>query len=392
MCIIVFPQILHCISKLYKLPVTVQHLQQTGVGRTVNGLRKYYGTVGDAAKSLVCKWKNMVVDDKEDSSDREDEDEACVMDAHESHTDSLKQEDMEESDSSSDRLSESKYTHRHKKTESTLSMKHSTVHLSKPKLEVKQEMHEKSRHSSKPHSHSERRSKESKSSRSSVSKEAHSSTKHSKNGDAKKATNDVTIQIEDSERKRKINESSNSSLTKEKKRKLSDSRSNSERSQSSVSEHNRSHVRSSGILEIEVKIEVGDDEQFVATYNRQDIKQEKHSQEKSRSSSSKPKSQESSSKAKDSSEKQKHKKEEHTSHKKHDTKRDSSHHSSKETSTSRASSSSSKDYIKNKDKDKRKEHKEDKGKHEKKKETKIKLMQEINGDEGIDCNSGMLKE
>lgn len=79
-------QMMYCISKLYQLPVTVQHLRDTGVGRTVNSLRKFEGGVGDAAKALVCKWKTMVAE--EDSSDPEEEDEACVPDAPESYSDS----------------------------------------------------------------------------------------------------------------------------------------------------------------------------------------------------------------------------------------------------------------------------------------------------------------
>lgn len=35
-------------------------LQDTGVGRTINSLRKYEGTVGHAARTLVAKWKEMV--------------------------------------------------------------------------------------------------------------------------------------------------------------------------------------------------------------------------------------------------------------------------------------------------------------------------------------------
>ncbi|XP_011875397.1 PREDICTED: transcription elongation factor B polypeptide 3-like [Vollenhovia emeryi] len=377
-------RILHYISKLYKLPVTVQHLQQTGVGRTVNSLRKYNDTVGDAAKSLVFKWKNMVADDRGDSSDKEDEDEACVIDDNIDDHKSPKAEDMEESDSSSDQQSESKYTHRHKENESKLSAKHSVVHLSKSKLEEKQELHGQSRHSSKYHLHSEKKSKESKSSKSSsLDKEAHSS-KLGKN-DSSKKVNDKTDQInEDNNRKRKVGDSS--SLMKEyKKRKQTDGKKDDEKShQTSISEHSRSHLKSSGI-QIEVKIKV-EDEQFLTT-DKQDVKQAKYLQEKSKSSSSKLKSQESDSKAKDSSDK-KHKKEDHTSHKKYDMKKDTSHRSSKETSKLKVSSSSSKDYIKIKDKDTRKERKDDKSKHEKKKETRIKLIQEINDGEGIDCNSG----
>ncbi|KAL6266244.1 hypothetical protein P5V15_003103 [Pogonomyrmex californicus] len=379
-------RILHCISKLYKLPVTVQHLQETGVGRTVNSFRKYCDPVGNAAKSLVCKWKNMVADDR-DSSDKEDEDEAREIDSPDSPENQAdkgsRSGDIEESDSLSDQLSESKYTHRHKESKNKLST-HSVVHLSKLKSEEKQEMHEKSKPSSKHHSHGEKKSKESKSGKTSLNKETHSLTKHnhSKNDDSKKISESKTSQVNEDSKKRKVNDSS--SLMKEsKKRKLSDNKSDDEKSQLSISEHNRSHLKSSG-TQIEVKNKV-ENKQLLAINNKQDIKYNMYLQEKSKSSSSKLKSHESS-KTKDSSEKQKHK--EHTSHKKHDTKRDSSHHSSKDISKSKVSSSSSKDYVKNKDKDKKKEYKEDKNKHEKTKETKIKLIQEINGDEGIDCNSG----
>jgi len=57
-------RLLHCIDKLHKLPVTVEHLQETGIGRTVNGLRKLDGEVGYAAKALVTKWKTMVASEE----------------------------------------------------------------------------------------------------------------------------------------------------------------------------------------------------------------------------------------------------------------------------------------------------------------------------------------
>ena len=50
--------------------MTVQHLQETGIGKTVNTLRKYEGEVGVAAKALVAKWKAMVA--AEESSAAED--------------------------------------------------------------------------------------------------------------------------------------------------------------------------------------------------------------------------------------------------------------------------------------------------------------------------------
>ncbi|XP_034250800.1 transcription elongation factor B polypeptide 3 [Thrips palmi] len=62
-------RILHCINRLYQLPVTVQHLQDTGVGKTINSLRKSEGEVGEAARALVLKWKQMVEDEPENEPD-----------------------------------------------------------------------------------------------------------------------------------------------------------------------------------------------------------------------------------------------------------------------------------------------------------------------------------
>ncbi|XP_053605257.1 transcription elongation factor B polypeptide 3 isoform X2 [Plodia interpunctella] len=59
-------KILKCIDKLFNLKVTVQHLQETGVGRTVNALRKEPGEVGQASRALVNKWKLMVAAEESD--------------------------------------------------------------------------------------------------------------------------------------------------------------------------------------------------------------------------------------------------------------------------------------------------------------------------------------
>ncbi|KAJ9574661.1 hypothetical protein L9F63_008193 [Diploptera punctata] len=84
-------RMLHCISKLYRLPVTVQHLQDTGIGRTVNNLRKYEGDTGEAAKALVAKWKAMVA--AEDSSEGEEQEEENHQNSVEEEDTSLKQDD-----------------------------------------------------------------------------------------------------------------------------------------------------------------------------------------------------------------------------------------------------------------------------------------------------------
>ncbi|XP_052739704.1 transcription elongation factor B polypeptide 3 [Bicyclus anynana] len=67
-------KVLKCIDKLYNLGVTVQHLQETGVGRTVNALRKEPGDVGQAARALVYKWKVMVAAEESDQEENIDDD------------------------------------------------------------------------------------------------------------------------------------------------------------------------------------------------------------------------------------------------------------------------------------------------------------------------------
>ena len=54
-------------------------MQITGIGRTVNALRKINDGVGDAAKILVSNWKFMVAN----AESSEEEDEACVPDVPE---------------------------------------------------------------------------------------------------------------------------------------------------------------------------------------------------------------------------------------------------------------------------------------------------------------------
>lgn len=62
---------MHCLGKLNRMHVTVQHLQETKIGKTVNGLRKDEGEVGVVARALVAKWKNMVNQETSDASEVE---------------------------------------------------------------------------------------------------------------------------------------------------------------------------------------------------------------------------------------------------------------------------------------------------------------------------------
>ncbi|KAL1123590.1 hypothetical protein AAG570_002666 [Ranatra chinensis] len=91
---------MRCIKRLYVMPILVEHLQETGVGRSVNALRKYSGEVGDAAKALVAKWKAMV-------AAQEEEEEAAAAAA-------VRRSDEEaEEAESEDEVSETKNNHRH---------------------------------------------------------------------------------------------------------------------------------------------------------------------------------------------------------------------------------------------------------------------------------------
>lgn len=53
------------ISRLKKLPIRTIHLEETGVGRTVNALKKLGEDVGENAKNLVAHWKMMVVEEEQ---------------------------------------------------------------------------------------------------------------------------------------------------------------------------------------------------------------------------------------------------------------------------------------------------------------------------------------
>ncbi|KAK2192518.1 hypothetical protein NP493_28g03005 [Ridgeia piscesae] len=53
-------KVLYVFKKLSRLAITVEYLQVTGIGKTVNGFRKHEGSIGDTARALVTKWKSLV--------------------------------------------------------------------------------------------------------------------------------------------------------------------------------------------------------------------------------------------------------------------------------------------------------------------------------------------
>ncbi|XP_076645760.1 transcription elongation factor elongin A [Halictus rubicundus] len=402
-------RMLHCISKLSNLPVTVQHLQETGVGRTVNALRKYENGVGDAAKALVAKWKTMVA--SEETSEGEDEDEACVPDAPESYSDSHESPQSEENCIRHRSEESGKHLHSHKiEKNETLNTSHSkyiSKQESKPKSDrihskrnsdaskssssesEKQKKYDKDKHS---HKHQSRIEKEPLKDYKSASKK-NTEKYSSKSSDS----NSLDKGNEENYRKRK-SESFNNVKKESKRRKYSESENDEGKLYvSSTSEkHNSTNTSST----IKIKEEPKDKDGINKNENKYE---KKDSQEKLKGSSSKHRSDSTNTKLKDNGEKSKYKSENQTSYNKDESKKVDGHHSNKDFSESkhRNSSSSDKNCDKSKDRSKRKDHKEEKSKHDSKnkdlkhakqgsKEPKelVKIKQEINGDEGIDCNSG----
>lgn len=74
----------------------MEHLQETGVGRTVNNLRKYDGEVGYASKALVSKWKTMVATEEAENDSHDEEGGGREQMQEESHEDNDDDEQDEE--------------------------------------------------------------------------------------------------------------------------------------------------------------------------------------------------------------------------------------------------------------------------------------------------------
>ncbi|XP_043519098.1 transcription elongation factor B polypeptide 3 isoform X2 [Frieseomelitta varia] len=409
-------RVLHCISKLCNLPVTVQHLQETGVGRTVNALRKYDGGIGDAARALVAKWKAMVTSE---GTSGEDEDEACVPDAPESYND-LESSKLEENPAGE---GSGKHAHKYKSEKNeVLYTSHNNKCTSKHESKLKSiesqprsnndiaknsnsdlekhKKHDKTKDSHRHESRSDRRS--SKDTKSLSKKDETSSSKHNSNREKHSNKSVDNSQLsksnEETYKKRKHDDSH---MKKDcKRRKHSDSENDETKSHmsSTFEKHNSISVLNS----VKIKEECKEKDAL----NKNEIKhvEKKDSHERLKNSSSKCRTDSSNSKLKDSGDKHKYKTEIQTNHSKDETKR-SDQHSSKESLESKHHSSSSGDkhHDKSKEKSRKKDHKEGKSKHESKsnrdskyskhgsKESKdlVKIIkQEINGDEGIDCHSG----
>uniref|UniRef100_L7M8Q0 Putative transcription elongation factor b polypeptide n=1 Tax=Rhipicephalus pulchellus TaxID=72859 RepID=L7M8Q0_RHIPC len=55
-------KVLETLRKLQKVPMTLNLLQDTGIGRTVNHLKKNTGVIGELARAIISSWKQVVSD------------------------------------------------------------------------------------------------------------------------------------------------------------------------------------------------------------------------------------------------------------------------------------------------------------------------------------------
>ncbi|XP_057658804.1 transcription elongation factor B polypeptide 3 [Diorhabda carinulata] len=100
-------KMLYVIGKLSKLQIRTLHLETTGIGRTVNALKKLGGSVGDAAKDLVTSWKFMVLEEEKAAQETSLEDDAdSVYSSENENKDCQKQDSSKENISHSENESE----------------------------------------------------------------------------------------------------------------------------------------------------------------------------------------------------------------------------------------------------------------------------------------------
>nr|CAG4646516.1 EOG090X0BTZ [Macrothrix elegans] len=157
--------LLHCLNKLTKLPIGVEHLQATGIGRTVNGMRKAEGLVGEEAKALVNKWKEMVAAEDSDSQEQEEnhgnnEQEAVSdnsQDASPSHHQKVKDSKKKESHKPKSREDDGQVPSTSKSKSSSSRSKSPEKHPSKSSKGSEKKKESKSSESSKSSSKSSRK-------------------------------------------------------------------------------------------------------------------------------------------------------------------------------------------------------------------------------------------
>ncbi|XP_060647700.1 transcription elongation factor B polypeptide 3 [Drosophila nasuta] len=186
-------RLLHCITKLFNLPITFEHLQETGIGKTVNALRKINGEVGVAAKTLVTKWKAMVAAEEEPTTVQSSHSNSNEDDSNRStngRRSSEEDQDQENKGSNSSGTEDTRSTQKHKSSKSHEERRpKSSDHKSKSSSSSS---HSHSHNSSSSKSHSKSRSEGEKKHKSSSSdeKSKHRSSKEQKSSSSSSKSKD----------------------------------------------------------------------------------------------------------------------------------------------------------------------------------------------------------
>lgn len=100
-------RILRILQRLERLPITVRVLQETGVGKAVNKLRKQGGEITDAVKGLVQSWRDLVREAMEAEQKTPASPERNSSPSSQSGSSDEDEDESSEEDSSSDNSSES---------------------------------------------------------------------------------------------------------------------------------------------------------------------------------------------------------------------------------------------------------------------------------------------
>ncbi|XP_050297213.1 transcription elongation factor B polypeptide 3 [Anthonomus grandis grandis] len=216
-------KLLHCIEKLGRLSIKVCHLEQTGVGRTVNGLKRFDGPVGESARNLVDKWK-LIVKGEEEEEKRQQEKEKTELET------TMAVSENSDSDSSSKKIKKSKYSEkrrsrsRDRKSSSSSKRKSSRKSStedsdSDSKKKKKKKSSKRSESSESSDSSSDRRKPHKSSSRDKTShKDLKSKERHS-SPEKKKKREDTPEKHQSKDKKSKRDESTEKHHSKDKKRK-----------------------------------------------------------------------------------------------------------------------------------------------------------------------------
>ncbi|XP_062122879.1 transcription elongation factor B polypeptide 3 [Drosophila sulfurigaster albostrigata] len=185
-------RLLHCITKLFNLPITFEHLQETGIGKTVNALRKINGEVGVAAKTLVTKWKAMVAAEEEPTTVQSSHSNSNEDDSNRStngRRSSEEDQDQENKGSNSSGTEDTRSTQKHKSSKSHEERRpKSSDHKSKSSSSSHSHSHNSS--SSKSHSKSRSEGEKKHKSSSSDEKSKHRSSKEQKSSSSSSKSKD----------------------------------------------------------------------------------------------------------------------------------------------------------------------------------------------------------